>query len=61
MNTSLSNTINPSVDLSQFSEQELKEALNQIENKKNGERDAYKNWLPKLSQKLFQDYTKPPK
>jgi len=42
MNTPLTNTINPNMDLSQFSAQQLKEALNRIENKKNEERDAYK-------------------
>jgi hypothetical protein len=42
MNNSLSNAITPSMDLSQFSAQQLKEALNRIENKKNEERDAYK-------------------
>lgn len=36
------NTINQSMDLSQFSAQQLKEALNRIENKKNEEREAYK-------------------
>jgi hypothetical protein len=42
MNTPAMNTINQSMDLSQFSAQQLKEALNRIENKKNEERDAYK-------------------
>ena len=58
MNTSLSNTIKPSVDLSQFSEQDLKEALNQIENKKNEERDAYKKLvaetIPKALSRLYE-------
>jgi hypothetical protein len=34
MNTPAMNTINQSMDLSQFSAQQLKEALNRIENKK---------------------------
>ncbi|CAA9203273.1 DUF3164 family protein [Flavobacterium collinsii] len=42
MTAPLTNTVNHTMDLSQFSAQELKEALNRIENKKNEERDAYK-------------------
>nr|WP_199000532.1 DUF3164 family protein [Flavobacterium sp. ASV13] len=46
------------VDLSQFSAQQLKDALNQIENKKNEERDAYKKLvaetLPKALLRLHE-------
>ncbi|AOC93709.1 hypothetical protein BB050_00555 [Flavobacterium anhuiense] len=40
MDTSLTNTINSPMDLSQFSAQELKDALYRIENKKNEERET---------------------
>ena len=42
MNTSTSNNFRPVMDLTQFSAQQLKEALQRVENKKNEERDAYK-------------------
>lgn len=58
MNTALTNTINPSMDLSQFSAQQLKEALNRIENKKNEERDAYKKLVAETIPKALRDYTK---
>jgi len=58
MNTALTNTISPSMDLSQFSAQQLKEALNRIENKKNEERDAYKKLvaetIPKALSRLHE-------
>ncbi|UWY30326.1 DUF3164 family protein [Flavobacterium sp. TR2] len=58
MNTSLTNTINAPMDLSQFSAQELKDALNRIENKKNEERDAYKKLvaetIPKALSRLHE-------
>lgn len=42
MNTTTSNNFKPVMDLTQFSAQQLKEALQRVENKKNEERDAYK-------------------
>lgn len=58
MNTSNTNTINPYMDLSQFSAQKLKEALNRIENKKNEERDTYKKLvaetIPKVLSRLHE-------
>lgn len=56
MKTSITNTPVNTIDLSQFSAQQLKEALSRIENKKNEERDAYKNLvaetIPKVLLKL---------
>ena len=58
MNTAVTNTINPSLDLSHFSAQQLKDALNRIENKKNEERDAYKKLvaetIPKALSRLHE-------
>ncbi len=42
MNTTTVNNFKPVMDLTQFSAQQLKEALQRVENKKNEERDAYK-------------------
>lgn len=42
MNTTTANNFKPVMDLTQFSAQQLKEALQRVENKKNEERDAYK-------------------
>ncbi|WP_316633499.1 DUF3164 family protein [uncultured Flavobacterium sp.] len=56
MNTSIANTKNQIIDLTQFSANQLKEALMKIENKKNEERDAYKKLvaetIPKALLKL---------
>ncbi|MCD0471460.1 DUF3164 family protein [Flavobacterium sp. JAS] len=56
MNTSIANTKNQVIDLTQFSANQLKEALMKIENKKNEERDAYKQLvaetIPKALLKL---------
>jgi len=58
MNTAVTNTINPSLDLSHFSARQLKDALNRIENKKNEERDAYKKLvaetIPKALSRLHE-------
>ncbi|WP_347049396.1 DUF3164 family protein [Flavobacterium olei] len=54
MNTSITNI--PAIDLSQFSAQQLKEALSQIESKKTEERETYKKLvaetIPKALSKL---------
>ncbi|MFH6943583.1 hypothetical protein [Flavobacterium sp. FlaQc-50] len=56
MNTSTIAT-NKTIDLAQFSAQQLKEALIKIENKKNEEREAYKKLvaetIPKALLKLY--------
>lgn len=56
MNTSTTNTMTKTIDLTQFSAQQLKDALTRVENKKNEERDAYKNLvaetIPKALLKL---------
>ena len=58
MNTTTANNFKPVMDLTQFSAQQLKEALQRVENKKNEERDAYKKLvaetIPKALSRLQQ-------
>lgn len=58
MNTPSTNNISQTMDLTQFSAQELKDALNIIENKKNEERETYKKLvaetIPKALSRLYE-------